>query len=68
MESTLLHSSDYNLRFVCPNILRYKNRYSDYINDTYTFKTEENFLLEYFKIEDPVQRLSAFSVFISLSH
>lgn len=67
MESTLLHSSDYNLRFVCPNILMYKNRYSDYINDTYTFKTEENFLLEYFKIEDPTQRLSAFSAFISFS-
>ena len=67
MESTLLHSSDYNLRFVCPNILMYKNRYSDYINDTYTFKTEENFLLEYFKIEDPAQRLSAFSAFISFS-
>ena len=67
MESTLLHSSDYNLRFVCPNILMYKNRYSDYINDTYTFKTEENFLLEYFKIEDSAKRLSAFSAFISFS-
>lgn len=67
MNNLILHSSDYNLRFVCPNILMYKNRYIDYIDYVCTFKTEENFLLNYFTIKDSFTRLSAFSSFLSFN-
>lgn len=63
----ILHSSDYNLRFICPNILKYENRYIDYINNTHTFQLDNNIAKSYFKIENETLKISSFSSYLIFS-
>ena len=63
----ILHSSDYNLRFICPNILKYETRYIDYIQDVFTFKLDKNISQEYLKIKDLDLSISSYSSYLIFS-
>lgn len=60
----ILHSSDYNLRFICPNILKYEDRYIQYILQTHTLKLDSDAAKDYLKIPDPALKLSSFSSYL----
>lgn len=63
-EPLVLHSSDYNLKTVCPNILSYDDRYIKYLNSSFTFKDDLDIINSYSEIEDPEQKISSFSSYL----
>lgn len=63
-EILFLHSSDYNLKTVCPKILDYNTRYIDYNNLTYTFSESDDIINQYASIEDPDIKIAAFSSYL----
>lgn len=60
----ILHSSDYNLKFICPNTLKYKLRYSEFISEVSSFKFDASSIEDFYKIAEPNNKLSAFSSFL----
>ena len=63
-EPLFLHSSDYNLKTICPNILSYEDRYIAYLSDTYTFPDDLNLINLYSLIEDPDNKIASFSSYL----
>lgn len=60
----ILHSSDYNLKFICPNTLKYKTRYPEYISKVSSFKFDDDAIEDFYKLKDADNKLSAFSSFL----
>lgn len=59
-----LHSSDFNLKQVCPSILKYEDRYNLYLNETFTFQNDSSLINSYSSIQDPNAKIAAFSSFL----
>ena len=62
-----LHSSDYNLRLICPNILKYEDRYIDYISEVFSFIPIDKPTPNYNKIYDLDLATSNFSSYLIFS-
>ena len=59
-----LHSSDFNLKQVCPSILKYEDRHNLYLNETFTFQNDSSLINSYSSIQDPNAKIAAFSSFL----
>ena len=59
-----LHSSDFNLKQVCPSILKYEDRHNLYLNETFTFRNDKSLINSYSSIQDPNSKIAAFSSFL----
>ena len=59
-----LHSSDFNLKQVCPSILKYEDRRNLYLNETFTFRNDSSLINSYSSIQDPNAKIAAFSSFL----
>lgn len=59
-----LHSSDFNLKSICPSILKYEDRHNIYLNETFTFRADANLINSFSSIENPDIKIAAFSSFL----